>query len=69
MNELNDKELKDFTEIAQNTLNLLIDCADNHNIDRDSFIKYFSAMLGAMTEVCTFANYTRTPKERGKNDG
>ena len=64
MAALNDKEFKDFNDIVQNTLNSLIDCADKHNIDRDSFVKYFSAIFGAMTEVCTFTNYTSTPKER-----
>ena len=62
---LNDKELKDFNEIVQNTLNLLVDCADKHNIDRNSFVKYFSTTFGAMAEICTFTNYTRTLKERG----
>ena len=65
MVELNDKELKDFNDIVQNTLSSLIDCADKHNIDRDSFIKYFSSIFSTMAEVSTFTNYTRTPKERG----
>ena len=62
MAELNDKELKDFNDIVQNTLSSLIDCADKHNIDRDSFIKYFAAILCTMTEVSTFTNYTSTPR-------
>lgn len=65
MAELNDKKFKDLNEIVQNTLNSLIDCADKHNIDRDSFIKYFSAIFGTMADVSTFTNYTHTPKERG----
>jgi hypothetical protein len=69
MAELNEKEFKDFNEIVQNILNSLIDCADKHNIDRDSFIKYFSAIFGTMVEVSTFANYTRTKKkEVGKSE-
>ena len=64
MAELNDKEFKDFNEIVQNTLNSLIDCADKHNIDRDSFIKYFSSVFNIMSEVSTFTNYTRTPKRK-----
>jgi hypothetical protein len=67
--ELNDKEFKDFNEIVKNTLNSLIDCADKHNIDRNDFIKYFFAIFGTMVEVSTFTNYTRTPKERGANNG
>ena len=66
MAELNDKEFKDFNEIVQNTLNSLIDCADKHNIDRDSFIKYFSEIFGILADVSIFTNYTRTPKERGE---
>ena len=67
MAELNKKEFEDFNEIVQSTLNSLIDCADKHNIERDSFIKYFSAMFGTMAEVSTFKNYTRTPKETHDN--
>lgn len=65
MAELNDKEFNDFNEIVKNTLNSLIYCADKHNIDRDSFIKYFYAIFGTMADVSTFSNYTRTQKERG----
>ena len=66
---LNDKEFKDFNEIVQNTLSSLIDCADKHNIDRDSFVKYFSAIFGAMADISTFTYYTRTPKnEEMRND-
>ena len=65
MAELNDKEFKDLNEIVQNTLNSLIDCADKHNIDRNSFIKYFSAIFGTTAYVSTFTNYKCTPKERG----
>lgn len=54
---LTDEEFEDFNEIVKETLNALISCADKHNIDRDSFIKYFCAMFGTMAEVCTFANY------------
>lgn len=65
MPELNDREFKDFNEIVQNTLNQLIDCADKHNIDRDSFVKYFSTIFSTMAEVSTFTYYTCTQKERG----
>ena len=64
---LNNKESKDLNEIVKNTLNSLIDCADKHNIDRDSFVKYFSAVFGTVADVSTFTNYTRTPKERGED--
>ena len=65
MTGLNDKEFKDFNDIVQNTLNSLVACADKHNIDRDSFVKYFSAIFSAMAEVSTFTNYTRTSKKGG----
>ena len=67
MTGLNDKEFKDFNDIVQNTLNSLIACADKHNIDRDSFVKYFSAIFSAMADVSTFTNYTCTSKKRGSN--
>lgn len=62
MSELNDREFKDFNEIVQNTLNSLIDCADKHNINRDSFVKYFSTIFSTMAEVSTFTNYTSAQK-------
>ena len=65
MAEMNEKEFKDFNKIMQNTLNSLINYADKHNIDRDSFIKYFSRTFGTMAWSSTFTNYPRTPKERG----
>lgn len=56
---LTDEEFEDFNEIVTETLNTLIDCADKHNIDRDSFIKYFCAIFGTMAEVSTFENYKK----------
>lgn len=55
--ELTDEEFEDFNIIVKETLNALIDCADKHNIDRDSFIKYFCAIFSTMAEVSTFENY------------
>ena len=57
--ELTDEEFEDFNVIVKETLNALIDCADKHNIDRDSFIKYICAVFGTMAEVSTFKNYTK----------
>ena len=62
MNEnLTDAEFADFNGIVTETINKLIVCADKHNIDRDSFIKYFAAMFSTMAEITTFEHY-----ERGK---
>lgn len=58
-NDLTKEEFEDFNEIVKETLNALIDCADKHNIDRNSFIKYFCAMFGAMAEISTFERYER----------
>lgn len=62
MAELSKVEFDDLNEIIKNTLNSLIDCADKHNIDRDSFIKYFCAVFGTMAEVSTFEYYTKYSK-------
>ena len=56
---LTDKEFKDFNKIVQETLNALIDCADKHNIDRNSFLQYFCAIFGTMVEVSTFEHYKK----------
>ena len=57
MSDLNKAEFEDLNKIIETTLNTLIDCADRHNIDRDSFIKYFCTVFGTMTEVSTFKHY------------
>lgn len=62
---LTDKELKDFNEIVSKTINELVMCADKHNIDRDSFIKYFAGIFGAMAEITTFSKYKSIKKEMG----
>lgn len=54
---LTNEEFEDFNKIVQDTLNALIDCADRHNIDRNSFVKYFCAIFGTMAEVSTFEHY------------
>lgn len=61
---LTDAEFADFNGIVCDTINKLIECADNHNIDRDSFVKYFAAMFSTMAEISTFEHYG----ERRKTD-
>ena len=62
---LTDKEFKDFNDIVSKTIDELVMCADKHNIDRDSFIKYFAGIFGAMAEISTFSNYKQIAKEMG----
>lgn len=57
-NKLTENELNDLNEIANNTLNRLIKCADKHNIDRDSLIKRFAEAFGMVARMSTFKNYT-----------
>jgi hypothetical protein len=59
---LTDKEFNDFNKIVRKTTDELIKCADKHNIDRDSLMKYFIGIFGTMVEISTFANYT--PRKR-----
>ena len=54
---LTDKEFDDFKKIVGETIESLCICADKHNIDRDSFIRYFATMFGAMAEISTFEHY------------
>lgn len=58
-NDLTEEEFKDVNKIIKESLNALIDCADKHNIDRDSLIKYFCSVFGAMAEISTFARYMK----------
>lgn len=60
--DLTDKEYEDFNGIIHKTLNELVKCADKHNIDRDSFIRYFVSIFGAMVHLTTFSYYTPTEK-------
>ncbi len=57
MANLNKKEFDDLNKILMRTLKSLIKCADKHNIDRDSFIKYFCSVFGTMAEISTFEHY------------
>lgn len=54
---LTESELDDFNEIVCETIDRLVKCADKHNIDRNSFLKYFADIFGAMCEISTFENY------------
>ena len=54
---LTDKEMEDLKNIVTDTLANVCAMADNHNIDRDSMLKYFADMLTALTEVASIQNY------------
>lgn len=54
---LTDKEFDDFNDIVGETITKLVECADKHNIDRDSFVRYFAQMFGVMAEISTFEQY------------
>ena len=56
---LTDVEFEDFNEIVGETIGKLVECADKHNIDRDSFVRYFATMFVAMAEISTFDQYGR----------
>lgn len=56
---LTDVEFEDFNEIVGETIGKLVECADKHNIDRDSFVRYFATMFVAMAEISTFEQYER----------
>lgn len=54
---LTDAEFDDFNDIVGKVIDMLLKCADKHNIDRDSFVRYFATMFGAMAEISTFEHY------------
>lgn len=54
---LTDKEFNDFNDIVGETITSLCICADTHNIDRDSFVRYFATLFSAMAEISTFEHY------------
>lgn len=54
---LTDKEMEDLQIITTETLASVCAMADNHNIDRDSMLKYFADMLTAFAEVASIQNY------------
>lgn len=57
--DLTEKEIEDVAKIVNKTLSDLVKCADKHNIDRDSFVKYFADMLLVMCKVSTFRNFNK----------
>lgn len=54
---LTDAEFDDFNEIVGETITKLVECADKHNIDRDSFVNCFAQTFKVMAELCTFEHY------------
>ena len=52
--DLTDEELGKVVEITKKTICTLIGFADKHNIDRDSFVKYFADVLSVMCKTGTF---------------
>lgn len=59
---LTDAEFSDYQKIVGNTIRQLVECADKHNIDRDSFVRYFAKMFSVMVEISTFKRYGKTQK-------
>lgn len=57
--DLSDKEIEDFSNLANKVLEEICRISDAHNIDRDSALKYFADMLTAFTEIATIQNYDR----------
>ena len=67
--DLTDKEIEDLQSIVADILASVCTMADKHNIDRNSMLKYFAAMLAAFTEVASIQNYetSRTNADRIRN--
>ena len=56
-NDLTAAEFEDVQTIVCNTINEIVACADKHNVDRDSLIKYVVSVFAATADLCTFQNY------------
>ena len=54
---LTQEEAEDFKAIVSLTIQKLLECADKHNFDRDSFMKYFADTFNAVCKVCTFSHF------------
>ena len=54
MSELNKAEFEDLSKIITDTIRRLVECADKHNIDRDSLVMYFAKVFCTAAEVSTF---------------
>lgn len=57
VDSLTSEELEDFKAIVSLAIEKLLECADKHNIDRDSFMKYFADTFSAICKTCTFSNF------------
>ena len=56
-NELTNEEIEWINSKVHELTNSLIIYADKQNIDRDSFLTYFSALFKLMCEIATFKYY------------
>ena len=54
---LTEEEFDDFNDIVGDTISALLKCADKHNIDRNSFMRYFASIFSTMCEISDFEKY------------
>lgn len=55
--ELTERETKALSTIMHDTLNSVLNTADELNIDRDMFLRNFSDTLHSMCKVASFRGY------------
>lgn len=54
---MTNEEIEGYCEFAKNILQEILEYADDHCIDRDSFFKAFLTEMSAIGEISTFKNY------------
>lgn len=55
--ELSSEEYDKLNKIVKETLEQLLGCADEHDINRDWFVKFFACVFAEMARTATFENY------------
>ena len=58
-NVLTDEEIEAVEKVLCDTIETLLRCADEHNLDRDDFIQDFAESLLDICRVDTFESYGR----------
>lgn len=56
----------EMIRIVTGTIHELVKAADNHNIDRDSAIQYFSDLFSTMKDIATFERFRIGGEADGK---
>ena len=71
-NYLNEQEheayMRDFKEVVNTVIDMIITLADVHNVDRDNAMQHFSTLFSAMVDTSTFEHFREGEEKETVDD-